>query len=361
MLKLGAAYPFPERLVVDFVDRFDQVLVLEEPDALIETLIPDRTKVVGRLTGHVPDYGELTPERQAAAIAPILEQAGLDVTVASIAAAEQAIAALDVAVRPPTLCPGCSHRAAFHAIRKVFKGRKSIYTSDIGCYTLGINLEAVDTCLDMGAGITLASGFSQAFALDGVHQPVVGTMGDSTFFHSGATSLLNAVYNRSRMVLVLLDNEITAMTGMQPTPGIGLTASGKPGTKIPLERLVKGCGVDFLEIVDPYDYEAFTDALRAADDYARNSEIGVAVIIARHPCVIHQRQEPIQRIDVDLDLCNGCYLCLTHFECPAILPENANAARKKDRYVSIDRSLCIDCGTCIPACPKNAFVPAEEA
>ncbi len=360
VLKLGAAYPFPERLVVDFVDRFDRVLVLEEPDALIETLIPDRTKVVGRLTGHVPDYGELTPERQAEAVAPILAEAGIEIALPDRSAAARAIEELDVPVRPPTLCPGCPHRAAFHAIRKVFKGKRSIYTSDIGCYTLGTNLEAVDTCLDMGGGITLASGFSQAFALDGVHQPVVGTMGDSTFFHSGTTGLMNAVYNRSRMVLVILDNAITAMTGMQPTPGIGVTADGHPGTAIPLERVVTGCGVEFLEIADPYDHEAFTAALERADEYARSSEIGVAVIIARHPCVIHQRQEPIVHLEVDRDLCNGCYLCVTHFECPAIVPENPGAENKRDRWVSIDRSLCVDCGTCVAACPKNAFVPVEE-
>ncbi len=361
VLRLGAPFPFPERLVVEFMEGFERVLVLEEPDALIETLIPDRTRVIGRLTGHVPDYGELTPERQAAAVAPLLRSAGLEASAPSLAAAERAIEELDVPERPPTLCPGCPHRAAFHAIRKIFKGRRSIYTSDIGCYTLGINLEAVDTCLDMGGGVTLATGFSQAFALDGKHQPVVGTLGDSTFFHAGTTGLINAVYNRSRMVLVILDNAITAMTGMQPTPGIGATASGRPGTAIPLERVVHGCGVDWCRIADPYDHEAFTATLREADEYCRTSDIGVAVVIARHPCVIHVPPEPIVHLEVDRDRCNGCFLCVTHFECPAIVPHNVDAARKKDRWVSIDRSLCVDCGTCIPSCPKDAFVPVEEA
>ncbi len=360
VLKLGAAFPFPEKLVQGFVERFDRILVLEEPDALIETLLPVRTDVIGRLSGHIPDFGELTPERQAEAVAPILREVGLEVTVPSQAAVNETIAKLELEVRPPTLCPGCPHRASFHAITKVFKGKRSIYTSDIGCYTLGTNLQAVDTCLDMGAGITLASGFSQAYALDDKHQPVVGTMGDSTFFHSGSASLLNAVYNRSRMVLVILDNDITAMTGMQPTPGNGITASGRPGTSIPLERLVKGCGVEFLEVADPYDHETFTDVLRRADDYCRNSDIGVAVVIARHQCVIHKRQEPIIELRLDRDLCNGCYLCITKFECPAIVPMNANAAKKKDRYVAIDKSLCIDCGTCRASCPKDAFVAVEE-
>ena len=361
VLKLGVPYPFPEALVTDFAGRFERVLVLEEPDALIETLLPDRTMTLGRKSGHVPDWGELTPERQAEAIAPILREAGVPVEVAARTEAEAAMAALELPVRPPTLCPGCPHRSAFHAIRKVFKGRKSIYTSDIGCYTLGTNLEAVDTCLDMGAGITLASGFAQAYALDGVHQPVVATMGDSTFFHSGAGGLLNAVYNRARMVLVILDNDITAMTGMQPTPGTGGLANGEQGTRVPLERLVSGCGVDFIEIVDPYDHEAFTDVLKRADAYVRGDEGTVAVVIARHPCVLHDRQGPIAHLDVDQDACNGCYLCVSHFECPAIVPHNQDAARKKDRYVTIDRSLCIDCGTCAPSCPKGAFVPVEES
>ncbi len=360
VLKLGVPFPFPDKLVARFTEQVDRVLVLEEPDALIETLIPDRTNVIGRLTGHVPNFGELTPERQAEAIAPMFRDAGLDVTVTPRTAAEQTMGQLGLEVRPPTLCPGCGHRAAFHAIRKVFKGRKSIYTSDIGCYTLGTNLEAVDTCVDMGAGITMASGFWQAYALDGKHQPVVGTMGDSTFYHAGPAGLLNAVYNRAPIVLVLLDNDITAMTGMQPTPGTGGTASGRPGTKIPLERVVKGCGVEFLEVVDPYDYEAFTAALRDADAYTRAEDGGVAVIIARHPCALYSRQKPMFRMELDREQCNGCYLCVTHFECPAIVPRNADAPKKKDRYVSIDKSLCVECGTCVPSCPKAAFVAVEE-
>ena len=358
VLKLGVPHPFPVRLVEAFVARFEQVLVLEEPDALIETLIPNRTNVLGRLSGHVPNHGELTPERQAEAVAPILRDAGFDVEIPSRAVVEQVIEQTGVQVRPPTLCPGCGHRAAFHAIRKVFKGRKSIYTSDIGCYTLGTNLDAVDTCLDMGAGITLASGFWQAYNLDGVHKPVVGTMGDSTFYHAGPAGLLNAVYNRARIVLVILDNDITAMTGMQPTPGTGGTASGLPGTAIPLERVVRGCGVEFVRTVDPYDHEAFTDTLRGADATCRSG--GVAVVIARHPCALYSRQQPMVRMVLEREKCNGCFLCVTHFECPAILPRNADAKRKKDRWVEIDKSLCIECGTCIPSCPKGAFVAVEE-
>ena len=359
VLKLGVPFPFPGELAADFVDRFDRVLVLEEPDALIETLLPDRTRVVGRLSGHVPDWGELTPERQAEVVAPVLVEAGVSVEIVPPTAAETTMQSLGLPVRRPTLCPGCPHRSAFHAIREVFKGRKSIYTSDIGCYTLGTNLDAVDTCLDMGAGITMASGFAQAYALDGTHQPVVATMGDSTFFHSGATGLLNAVYNRARMVLVLLDNDITAMTGMQPTPGTGGLANGEQGHKIPLERLVSGCGVDFIEIVDPYDHGAFTDVLQRADAYVRGDEGTVAVVIARHPCVLYDRQGPIAHLEVDQEACNGCYLCVSHFECPAIVPQNQDAERKKDRFVTIDRSLCIDCGTCAPACPRGAFVQVE--
>ncbi len=360
VLKLGVPFPFPRALVEDFAGRYGRILVLEEPDALIETLIPDRTQVVGRRTGHVPDYGELTPERQAEAIAPLFVEAGLEVQVPDLSSAEQAMDAVGLTVRPPTLCPGCGHRAAFHAIRKVFKGRKSIYTSDIGCYTLGTNLEAVDTCLDMGAGITLASGFWQAYNLDGKHQPAVGTMGDSTFYHAGPAGLLNAVYNNARIVLVLLDNDITAMTGMQPTPGTGGTASGVPGVKIPLERVVAGCGVDFIEIVDPYDHDAFTGILREADAYCRADDGGVAVVIARHPCVLHSRQKPMWRMELDLDLCNGCYLCVSHFECPAIVPTNPDAERKKERRVHIDKSLCVECATCVASCPKGVFMAVEE-
>jgi indolepyruvate ferredoxin oxidoreductase alpha subunit len=264
------------------------------------------------------------------------------------------VGSLDLPVRRPTLCPGCSHRASFYAIRKA--NPKAIFTSDIGCYTLGLNLGAVDTCLDMGAAITMASGFYHAFAQDDVQKPIVATIGDSTFFHSGTAGLLSAVYNGARFILVILDNMTTAMTGMQPTPALGIRADGSEGKIITLERIVAGCGIDYIEAVDPYDMQKMSDALKKATDYLTEPEGGIAVIIARHPCVIAYRGEAIpdkKKVKVTDD-CVECNLCLERFECPALYHDQELGR------TDIDRQLCADCGVCIQVCPKGAIVEDES-
>ncbi|RLB26284.1 MAG: indolepyruvate ferredoxin oxidoreductase subunit alpha, partial [Deltaproteobacteria bacterium] len=319
VLKIGTPYPFPERLAQEFVNACDNVLVLEETDTVIEYFLRDKNKVLGRLTGHVPSEGELVPDVIYGIVNRALEEKGLPHLSGEMdSSASDLVATLDLPVRRPTLCPGCPHRASFFSIRKVKP--KAIFTSDIGCYTLGLNLGGVDTCLDMGAAITMASGFYHAFAQDGVDQPVIATIGDSTFYHSGTAGLLNAVYNGSRFVLVILDNEITAMTGMQPTPGLGIKADGSKGKAISLEQVVKGCGVDFLEVVDPYDIKATVNVLKKAVQYASDPQGGIAVIIARHPCVIAYREQAIpERKNVTItEDCVECNLCIEKFECPAL-------------------------------------------
>jgi indolepyruvate ferredoxin oxidoreductase alpha subunit len=264
--------------------------------------------------------------------------------------AEGLVKGLNLPIRKPTLCPGCPHRASFFAIRKVQP--KAIFTSDIGCYTLGLNLGGVDTCLDMGAGITMASGFYQAFSQDGIEQPIVATMGDSTFFHSGTAGLLNAVYNGARFILVLLDNETTAMTGMQPTPALGIRADGSRGKSIPLERIVAGCGVDFIEVVDPYDIHAMTALLKKAKAYVSSPQGGIAVVIARHPCVIAYRDRAIpEKMPVTVtDECDECGFCHQRFECPALVPD------AEIGHTTVNQSICADCGVCTQICPRGAIV-----
>ena len=161
----------------------------------------------------------------------------------------------------PTLCAGCAHRAAFYAIKETFP--VGIFPSDIGCYTLGLNLGAVDTCHCMGAGISQAAGFYRAFAAAGAEFPtIVATIGDSTFFHAGVPALINAVFHQARFLLVSLDNSTTAMTGHQPTPEIGLTAAAGKGHAILIADLVKACGVGFLKEADPYDLPGFISLLK---------------------------------------------------------------------------------------------------
>ncbi len=355
IMKIGSPYPLPQNKIRDFIDRHETVLILEEPGSVIETQIIDKNKVMGKLTGHVPLQGELTPEVLHGTLAKILRELGIsELKTTSDLKLDQLIEDLDLPIRKPTLCAGCPERAAFFAIKRAFP--KAIYPSDIGCYTLGLNLGAVDTVLDMGAGITFASGFYQAYHQDDSDIPIIATMGDSTFFHSGTASLLNAVYNNARFILVILDNEVTAMTGMQPTPGSGMTADGSEGVKIPLEELVTGCGIRWIRTIDPYDVKGLIQILKEGRDYTQEIDGGIAVIVARHPCIIRYPEVcQTNRIEVEItDQCNGCMYCVDFFECPALRPD------EKEEIVEIDRTLCIDCGVCMHVCPRGAIVRTSE-
>ncbi len=354
VLKVGTPFPLPQRRVAAFIEEHEKVLVIEETDSVIESQIIDKSKVLGRLTGHVPGEGELVPGVIFNILADFLNEGGAArlEKMEDTGLAER-IDELELPVRRPTLCPGCPERAAFFAIRKALP--KAIYTSDIGCYTLGINLQAVDTVLDMGAGITLASGFYQAYHQDGNDIPIVATMGDSTFYHAGASSLLSAVYNNARFVLVILDNETTAMTGMQPTPGLGITADGSEGRKVPLEELIGGCGVTWIRIIDPYNVEELIGLLKEAREFTQERDGGIAVIVARHPCLI-QYPEARRGISIKVEIteeCNGCNYCIEYFECPAL------RVNEETERVEIDRNYCVDCGICINVCPRGAIVEVE--
>jgi indolepyruvate ferredoxin oxidoreductase alpha subunit len=357
ILKIGTPFPLPQKRVADFIGRHKKVLVIEETDSVIESQILDKRKVLGRLSGHIPLQGELAPEVIHDILADILKRLGIahkEMEEGTDAKLDKLIESLDLPIRKPTLCAGCPERAAFFAIRRALP--KAIYTSDIGCYTLGLNLKAVDTVLDMGAGITLASGFYQSYYQDKKDRAIVATIGDSTFYHSGTASLINAVYNNARFILVILDNEITAMTGMQPTPGVGITADGSEGRKIPLEELVKGCGIEWVKTIDPYDVKGLINLLKRARKYSQKPDGGIAVIIARHPCLIRYPEACIQnplRVEITDD-CNGCRYCIDYFECPALL------MNEETNRVEIDRNLCVDCGICIYACARGAIIPAQE-
>jgi len=352
VLKIGTPFPLPQKRVAEFIKKYKKVLVVEETDSVIESQIVDKSKVLGRLTGHIPLQGELSPDVIYDILAKVLKELGMaDLEKSGDEQLAKLIDGLNIDVRRPTLCAGCPERAACFAIKKALP--RAIYSSDIGCYTLGLNLKAVDTVLDMGAGITLASGFYQSYHQDDKEIPIVATMGDSTFYHSGTASLLNAVYNNARFVLVIMDNEITAMTGMQPTPGSGITADGSKGKKVSLEELIKGCGVRWIKTIDPYDVENLVKLLKEARQYTQDREGGIAAIVARHPCLIRYpevgRENPVQ-VEITSD-CDGCRYCLDYFECPALYLNE-----EKDR-VEIDRNICVDCGVCIHACPKGAIQP----
>ena len=300
VLKIGTPFPLPTEMVEAFIQKCDHVLILEETEPVIELQIRDKSKVRGRLDGTVPNEGEMLLETVTHILSDLCREFSIPVTEeVSTIALEKMVAGLGLPIRRPSLCSGCPHRASFFALKQAFPN--AIFPSDIGCYTLGMNMDSVDTCHDMGASITFGSGLYQAYHQDGKDIPVISTIGDSTFYHSGAPGLLNAVYNGARFVLVILDNSITAMTGMQPTPESGTTADGHPGRSLSIEGLVKGCGVKYIRVVNPYDIKGMIREAKKAYEYTKKPDGGMAVLIARYPCITYQKEQlKVNPIKIDV-------------------------------------------------------------
>jgi indolepyruvate ferredoxin oxidoreductase alpha subunit len=324
-------YPLHTAFVAELLANHDEILVLEETTGVIELQLRERHKVFGKLSGAVPEAGELLPELVEAILADF---AGI-----AAPAIPQPPAA---AGRRPTLCPGCPHRASFYAIKRA--APKGIYPSDIGCYTLGLNLGGVDTVLCMGAAISQAAGFYQAYRITGQDQEIVATIGDSTFFHAGIPPLIDAVVQGARFVLVILDNTTTAMTGNQPTPAQG-TPAGRP---VDIAGIVTGCGVRFCKTGDPLDLPGFTRLVKEAVAFAR--EDSVAVVIARSPCLVDRSQPRPERAQAVVEpTCTGCQVCTKQFECPALVFD------EETHKVTVDLMICSGCGVCLDVCPTKAI------
>ena len=350
VLKIGTPFPFPTEIVEAFIGKCDHVLILEETEPVIELQIRDKSKITGRLDGRIPNEGEMLPEVMTQVISDLCKKFSIPVEeMPSSVPLEKLVAGLGLPIRRPTLCSGCPHRASFFAIKKAFPN--GIFPSDIGCYTLGMNLESVDTCHDMGAAITFASGLYQAYHQDGVEVPIIATIGDSTFYHSGSQGLLNSVYNGARFVLVILDNSITAMTGMQPTPESGVTADGHSGKSLSLEDLVKGCGVKYLRVVNPYDIKGMVQEVEKAYQYTQQRDGGMAVLIARYPCIIYQKEQlKVNPIKVEI----------RHSPPPEKgLPQVKSGEMDKSLLPVYQEEDCVQCDTCMIQCPEEAISKTE--
>lgn len=337
IMKISTPHPFPEKLAKDFLENMDEVLVLEELDPMVERELLRvagkfhlSVKIWGKLSGHTKSAGENSTE----SIQKDLEKY---LAIKTDKNAEQDNVP-QLPVRPPVLCAGCPHRASFYAVKRAMKGKKAVFSGDIGCYTLGNAkpLDMVDTCLCMGAGVTIAQGLHVAEP-DTVNFAFIG---DSTFFASGITGVINAVYNRNDIVLIVLDNSTTAMTGHQPHPGTGKTLMGDVAAKISIRRILEGIGVERIYEENPMNLKAAEEAVRKAAEGK-----GVRAVIFKSPCIAVIKPEKSYRVDENK--CTNCRKCIRELGCPAIITEEG--------IVKIDTALCYGCGVCTYVCPFESI------
>ncbi|HAR80702.1 MAG TPA: indolepyruvate ferredoxin oxidoreductase subunit alpha [Succinivibrionaceae bacterium] len=337
LVQIGTAFPFPEAFALKILKDLDEVICLEELSPLIEQYLLEtagrhqlRLRVRGKLTGDVPHAGELNVK----ICSEILDRF---FGVEHKQATEPLTEIPSLPVRPPVLCAGCPHRGAFYAVKVAMKKKKTYYCGDIGCYTLGNAkpLDMVDTCLCMGAGITMSQGFSHVDK-DAVSFAFIG---DSTFFASGITGIVNAIYNEANIIICILDNSTTAMTGHQPHPGTGFNLMGSFVEKLNIEKILEGLGVAKIVVTDPDDLKASVAAVKECEKIK-----GVKAIIFRAPCIsIVKSQEKC----VINDKCRNCGLCIKRLGCPAIITV--------DGQTVIDESLCVGCTLCSQVCPHKAI------
>lgn len=337
VLKIATANPFPEELALQFLEGLEQVLAIEELDPVLERALTYLcgkhhlpVQIHGKLDGMVQPAGENSVE----SVHKVLEgYLGLD-AIPAVRLPEPP----QMPVRPPVLCAGCPHRASFYAVKQAMKGRKAVFSGDIGCYTLGnaMPLDMVDTCLCMGADITMAQGLHR-IEPDTVNFSFIG---DSTFFASGMTGIVNAVYNRTDIILMVLDNSTTAMTGHQPHPGTGMTMMHEISPKVSIEAILRAVGLTSVETVDPLNLEQTIQAVRTAAD-----KPGVKAIICKSPCIAVSK--PAKRLQVDENRCVGCKQCIRELGCPAI--------SLKGQKAYIEPDLCFGCTICAQVCKPGAI------
>ena len=337
VLELGMSWPLPEKLLSDFLGQCDKVLVVEEGAPLLEKDVRELAQRLGLgvdICGKnavLTIYGEYSTTQLVQAVSAFLGKEAPQRTVAPAATAE------DLPGRPPNLCPGCSHRAVYYAVRQVF-GDDAFYSSDIGCYTLGLlpPLRMADFLVCMGSSVPAGGGFALASG-----KPVVAFIGDSTFFHSGLTGLANAVFNKHDLLLVILDNGTTAMTGHQPNPGMVQDVLGENALHLDIEALVRAMGVPHVLKTKAFNVRATTKALEEL-----KGQRGVRVLIAEEPCVLYARRtlkKSAPQTAVVVEQGEAARQCLEKLACPAfILTEEGMA---------VDKTLCTGCMVCLQVAP----------
>ncbi|MEW5909778.1 MAG: indolepyruvate ferredoxin oxidoreductase subunit alpha [Thermodesulfobacteriota bacterium] len=347
ILRIGFSNPMPSTLIKSFLNGCEKVLIVEEGEPFMEEAVKAIAQEDGKtlqIRGKSKDLFsrlyEFSPSQVRGSIAAFF---GVPYTPPRLPDLSDIP---EVPQRPPNLCAGCSHRATYHEIKKATEGMETIYPTDIGCYTLGVlpPLSMADFLLCMGSSVDTGGGFSKA-----TNRKVISFIGDSTFFHSGISGLVNAVFNNHNFTLVILENGTTAMTGHQPHPGVDMSHLNLEGYgRVSIEDVVRGIGVTHITKIKPYKVKKSIDAIKEALNYK-----GVSVIISEEMCVLYAKSlklakgKPFQVTDK----CKNHRTCLS-IACPAFfLWENR---------VKIDPDLCTGCAVCAQICPENAILPIKE-
>jgi len=349
ILKLGMTHPLPKNMCEKFIKSCKNIIIVEELEPILENQfkvmaydLDCTVNIYGKSTGHFSRLFEYNPDIVTESLSkifkvknPIVKPKESDIKLPS---------------RPPALCPGCPHRATYYACKKA-QPKGVIYPTDIGCYTLGRAkpLEMADLLLCMGSNAGTACGLAVA-----TDEKIVSFMGDSTFFHSGIPPIINAVHHNHDVVITILDNSTTAMTGHQPHPGTDFDGMGRPAKKLLVENVIKGCGVEHIEITDPNDIKATTEAFKRALDFK-----GTSAVISKSPCILLENKNKRRRggkipvYEIDQEKCKRCKICIGQFGCPAIYYE-------EDGSIHIDLQQCNGCGNCATICPFDAIHIKED-
>ena len=355
ILKLGMVYPLPVRLIREFANRVERLIVLEELDPFIE----EQIRLMGVQLYSPADAGDYTPHTKL--IFPItgeldpgvVRQAAIQAGLIEAPIPSRSQGRIDLGMtlpgRPPVLCAGCPHRSTLYVLHKLGLP----VNGDIGCYTLGVTppLNAIDTCGCMGASIGVAHGAAVA----GDSERHFAVLGDSTFFHTGMPALLNVAYNRSNVITIIMDNRITGMTGHQENPGTGLTLQQKETVIIEFEPLVRALGIERVLTLDALDIETIEKTLK---DWVKLD--GPGVLITRHACaLLPGERRGWSTLKVNEDLCNGCTVCF-RIGCPAILKSEKMDAKYNRPLALIDPTMCTGCEICARVCPRDAIPTREQ-
>ncbi len=348
VLRIGFSNPMPKNLIKNFLKDCKKALIVEEGEPYMEEAVKSYAQEAG-LTLQIRGKGEDLLSRlyefdPAMVRKCIAKYFGADY---SPPAATDLSDVPELPQRPPNLCAGCSHRATFYAVKKAAEGMETIYPTDIGCYTLGFlpPLSMGDFLICMGSSVGTSCGFSKV-----TDKKVISFIGDSTFFHSGIPGLINAVFNNHNFTLVILDNDITAMTGHQPNPGVDMGNFNLSGYgRVVIEDVVKALGVPHITVIRPYRIKKSIEAIKEALNFK-----GVSVIISKEMCTLYAKslKKPMGKPFYISDKCKNHRVCVNELACPAFY--------LKDNKVNIDSVRCSGCSVCAQICPENAILPIRD-